>query len=274
MSIQIEKKLFYSIGDIKEIVQPLFKHFGATWFCIRRTYRDDGKSVLISTDPAANMAQDKEQLRLFPTSFERTIQLPRICTQEYLFSVWSDMGKLSSLYSENFGYTQQLGIFEQYDNYADRYCIASHIDNERFTENCLSQQELLFHFLAYWREQAKSILEQGYTHRRAMPISSLNSLSVSQEHFVQDTPIKHYYIYIADREISLTKLEMHCLVYLAHALPIKSIAILLGRSARTVENYQAKLRSKLACYTRHELVKLYWQKLHWQLPAIDLPQVM
>jgi DNA-binding CsgD family transcriptional regulator len=88
--------------------------------------------------------------------------------------------------------------------------------------------------------------------------------------FTQALKQTHYPLAIDGDEYQITAREMDCLYYLQRGYSAKLIARSLGVSPRTVEDHLARVREKLSCYNKTELLLKLGDSLAFYTPCINV----
>ena len=83
----------------------------------------------------------------------------------------------------------------------------------------------------------------------------LDEAEKSRKEFLRQTNIERYYLLNQEHDIYLTKREAECAVCAIEGATAKQVAKQLGISFRTVESHLQKIKAKLNCDTKDQLVE-------------------
>lgn len=131
---------------------------------------------------------------------------------------------------------------------------------------------------AYYREKDQAVLDGNYlcNHVETQRLSSgrdcrilINKVPLIDAKNLL-TGVIGSYVTIADphyhgtkstvlKNVSVTERQIECLVFLAKGYTAKKIASEMDVSAKTVQTHIEKLKLKLHCHTKNELLDIAWQ---------------
>lgn len=154
-------------------------------------------------------------------------------------------------------------------NYCEFFYFSGHKDEPLKNKLYLQHEDLLERFIFYFKDRAKRIIAAADRDRIKLPLSDkertvndLNDLSLFikndvsdlRKKFIRQTPIKHYYLPLGNREISLSDREIECLLLTVKGYSAADIAASLYRSSRTIEVHLANIKTKFRCRSKLELI--------------------
>jgi len=136
------------------------------------------------------------------------------------------------------------------------YFALNHDKNDSALLNLISNQDLLYKFIPYFREQANPLLAKAKKSLIKLPflnsetsIKSLNKINLTRKIFLSDIGLK--------KSPQISPQESEVLRYTANDLTAKEVAQRMGISYRTVEKYIYNLKFKLNCKTKAGLIRFY-----------------
>jgi DNA-binding CsgD family transcriptional regulator len=124
----------------------------------------------------------------------------------------------------------------------------------------VNKNELFHHFIKYFENEAKDILQDSTQLLMDFKSASENSLSNLQNNKLKEcvNSMEIKKLYITNREgeniTYLTRREYECLFLLCKGNSMKQIAHILKLSPRTVEEYLITCKTKFGVYNKFELV--------------------
>jgi LuxR family quorum-sensing system transcriptional regulator SolR len=183
---------------------------------------------------------------------------------------------LWSLNSENiiwqegekiFGFGNGVSICKKYDEYHDVYCFHSTKENSRINEFYITNINLLYQFISYFKEKATPLIKQSYLYSRQHNIivpkqycenykMAKDDDSKNLEKFVNSITTNNITIENDLKTIKLTHREMEILHWILQAKSSDEISKILNISTRTVESHVNSLKIKFDCFKITRLVVL------------------
>lgn len=249
-------KFLSSAGYIKQICKPL-QFFNIHLFTYLKKFKD-GTEINLSTDP--QWVSDYYDLSLYETSqyeaapgtYETGFKLWPISTDTSVFH----HGR--TYFDSNYGLTYCL----QQSDGCEFFFFSLSSDNYSMLEICLNNLDLLEKFIVYFKDKASELLKDCEQHKIIVP----GCVSETPQFVMSDKSIRTQFIqaiksskdnpfasWLYNHE-PLTKRETECL----HLLLIKPTTIelagALNISTRTAESHLDRIKSKLQCRTKQELL--------------------
>lgn len=117
-------------------------------------------------------------------------------------------------------------------------------------------QKIFRHFIFYFREQARLLLQIPEAERIKIPIQQdikPEEWSKPENKFLKSTDINRYYLDGALDKQYLTKREKECLNWCIEGKTAQEISLILGISIKTAENHIQKAKEKLNCFKQSRL---------------------
>jgi len=260
MKVKLRKnhKFLSSAGYIKQICQPLeiFKIHLFTYFkkC------NDGGQIYLSSDP--EWIHDYYDLSLFQTSEYESLSSLRSTGLQ----LWpADSGLLvfqhgREYYNSNYGFTI---CHQQSDGY-EFYFFSFSPENYPMLNICISNLDLIEQFILYFKEKAFSIIKECHPHRvftqdnvSSQKIEINSHLSYDSKDirskFMQAINANPLARWLNHYE-PLSKREHECLNLLLTAPTVNELSRILKISKRTAETHIERIKSKLQCKSKQELL--------------------
>lgn len=121
---------------------------------------------------------------------------------------------------------------------------------------------LLKHFILYFKEQAKKLIEESEKEKIIIPLKK--NLAEHFYHprkekiieFLKNTHIKRYYLDGKYSGVYLTAKEARCVYWLIQGKSAEEISMIENNSVRTVECHLENIRKKLNCYKQIQIVHI------------------
>ncbi len=249
--------------EIKAICQPLFKLFNLQFFRFLRVY-PNGTRINLCSDPdwtinyylkgLYNVAWFDSNPQLITHNFE-VIWDERAVNHDNRVGVEART-KYNIFHGVTFVrpgmYYYELYDFATYDE-----------ENNNVNEHYRSNIRLFEHFILYFKDQASEIIKFAAQEKiappepllaisPAAPLIQTDKHHYSAERFLVDTQVKRYYL----NEIYLTQRELECIYWLAQGKSAEEIALLLGRTQRTIDTHLENIRKKLNCSKMSQIIKI------------------
>ena len=260
MKINLRKnhKFLSSSGYIKQICQPL-EFFNIHLFTYLKKFHDGGQ-INLSSDP--RWICDYYNLSLFQTSEYETLS-PVHDIGLQLWPTDSDLLVFQhgrEYYKSSHGFTI---CHHQPDGY-EFYFFSFSPENYSMLNVCLSNLDLIEQFILYFKEKASSIINTCNSHKIFTTKNSFFPGVVVNNHLSCDSKsIRAKFI----RAINgnplakwlnhfepLSKREHECLNLLLTTSTVNEVANVMQISKRTAETHVERIKSKLQCKSKQELL--------------------
>lgn len=249
---------FSSSNEIGEICHPLNK-LNITSFNYVRTY-DDGTQVNLSNVPEwLDHFYKNEFYRIgafedHPSNYQSG------------YSLWPQLSgqKIFSDAREHFDIDHGITIIERYKKYCDFYYFGTRANNQGIINFYLNNLDLLKRFTFYFKDSAEGIIRKAekekiyipnhfteYEKEEGLVYDSENQL---RNDFLSNIPIKNIRLTGRYEGEVISDKQAGWIIYYIEGKTAKEIAKLLGLSHRTVEGNIERLKIRLNCKSRSELV--------------------
>ncbi|MDF2868078.1 MAG: hypothetical protein K0S11_1548, partial [Gammaproteobacteria bacterium] len=253
-------------NDIAQICQCINDAFGITYFSYVKAY-EDGTHFCIANTPS--------WLELFYSKLlDKTCAFARGSNLYGSGNVlWTTLNQ-QHIYGpakEYFNIDNGITLIRQTKEACDFYCFGSKPDNHTIINFYLNNLDILQHFILYFREKGKSIIEKAELDRQILPVFQRNlpkqldyTFEVAPQiraKFLADLSLEQYIL----ANVYLTKRETQCLWLLSKGQTAKDIGKRLGISNRTVETHLQHLKTKTNLARKSDLVSFATLEQNYQV---------
>lgn len=251
---------FFKYSDkVLAIVEPLAKYFGVEYFAYKRTYNNGEKLFLFSSNEVFENYFSKELFLLGnldgPTHF-----------YENSFDLWDSLPDPYGIYHNDlapFGIGNGISICKKQDEYCEFFIIASSLHNTQIKSFYINNFSILEKIIFYFQNNIKPILKKLENHKILLPY-------VGHQDYIQYQEQKRLHLentkcFITENlnilieqslniPVQLSKRELECIHYIMLGSTNRLIAENLEISTRTVEDYIDRIRRKLDCKNKLEII--------------------
>lgn len=240
--------------EISNICEPLYSLFEITYFNYVKLNSDGSRSIL--TDRPDFIVEYYNSSELLATKAISTMENSNKTTSR-LSSEFRDQP--SFIVARNqFNIDNGLTIIQPTNDGKELYYFGTTRENYDKTYFYVSNIDMFYRFIAYFKDKAESLIKKADAERfllllRESEEETLIDLEKIRNKFIEATSISRYFIN-QNLDTFLTKREAECLYYLSKADSAKKIGKILNLSPRTVETYLMKVKEKLNCKTKKELI--------------------
>lgn len=248
-----------SSHDIQQICNEILSSIGISYFNYIKIYSDGSRELLTNNAP---WIEHFYKNGLYKTSGVTDI--------EYLlpkgYFLWSELKNDDAAYSqgrESFNIDNGISFITKTTKSTTLYIFASTSDNHTINNFYVRNIDLLKRFILYFHDKAFSLITKSSQNKIYLPekqlihnrINEINITDEARENFINKTPINKFFILNKSDNVYLTKREAECAAYMLAGATAKQIAKKLSISFRTVESYFEKMKVKLNCPTKEDLIK-------------------
>lgn len=261
---ELYKHIAYrSHKDIDAICQPLRQYLKIDHFAYQRDVVDHERRLQLSLAPLCNNTKFME----FAVSYKRNTN-PAIYnvtakSQFYLLASFSpeyatDISKHVSIHNV---FCRQITVN---DNQREIFAFGSSENDPCLLNYYFNNIDLIDNFILYFREKAAKLLQQTWENKipsshPAIYLSENNVINEpnTRQAFLKAVTPKRYFIRDAfGNTVTIPAGEVNCLRLLIRGRSGKEIAAAMNISPRTVETYMERVKNRLSCYTRKQLLDL------------------
>lgn len=166
--------------------------------------------------------------------------------------------------NEGFNVYHRLCLTFNTPEYVEVFAFGLTKPSKNMVEIFMNHINVLEKFCIYFRETSWDLLEESAKHRirfdqtlEPVEFSDLNfKIDETYKDFFSDIKLQKYRLQTKNGNCFLTGREFECLLWSAKNKTAKQIGRLLSLSPRTVEDYLVKVKSKLNCTSKLELIDL------------------
>lgn len=245
---------FLSVGGhIKQICKPL-QYLQTHLFTYMKNFHD-GTQINISSDP--QWVDDYYSLRLHESSYFEGRP------EQYAsgFKWWhggSDLPVFThgrDYYNSHYGIT----LCQQVEDGCEFFFFSSGKENASMLDGYINNLDLLERFAVYFKEQAQSILRKCGKQRIVRQGNDKHIISeaegVRRDMLLASVGVDFKDVsLLLQRFTPLTPRENECLDYLLKESTTSNIAAAMNISIRTAETHIERIKNKLHCRTKNELI--------------------
>ncbi|MBA3661924.1 MAG: helix-turn-helix transcriptional regulator [Gammaproteobacteria bacterium] len=227
--------------EVKAICEPFFQEYQFNSFFYSRLY-DDHTSLLLTSHQNWHWHHLTKQYKVAPP-IPNVYLKDRFCYMPCPASPYQDvLHDIRSL----FNLDHPFYIFEHQVGFVDMYCFTVPAQYRDVYNFYLNKMHCIETFIASFQVQAKRLIIEADQHR--LILNDNNCSTFNSHTLLQPSSSLH--------EVSqvLAKRELECLYYLQKGRSFKEIATYLKLSPRTVEFYLQRVKKKLNCRTRSQLI--------------------
>lgn len=246
---------FLNVGThVNEICKPL-QHLNAHMFTYMKNFTD-GTQVYLSSHP--QWIEDYYALKLHDSSYFEGDP----SKYESGFKWWPEASDLPVFTHGRDNYNSHYGITycQQVADGCEFFFFSSGQENKAAMEVYLNNLDLLENFSVYFKESAATILRQcdrSRIHRQNNHhVDTAADLNMRRELFMRAIGgnNRNFDTFLMQFE-KLTVRERECLDYVLSASSTSEVALAMNVSIRTAETHIQRIKSKLVCKTKNELIK-------------------
>lgn len=247
---------FSSVAEIKELSSSLVK-LGLTYFTFDRTYQD-GTHLRLTNHGKWIETYYRDKL------YDRAVfeKDPRLFTNGHVFWDFLNREPIYSAAAEH-DIDHGLTIVEVHSLYSDFYHLGTQCDNPIPKQFLVAKLELLYQFIAFFKQKAKKIIEKAELDRFILPSSQRESIKAVEmdelkinntiTELIKDKTITKLYLGAELDNAYLTRREIDVLSLLMRGKKAKNAAAQLGLSVKTLEAQIKHIKNKLQCKTLFEV---------------------
>jgi len=237
--------IFYSASpDIAEIVKPL-KRLGISYFTYGRKYADGATFCLQDGNDALSVYYKNKHYLKGNTEC-------RIENYKEQVALWSTLPnqKVIDECTRAMGFDHGMFMFHPHEDYNEVFAFATFKGNEKIINTYLTEMETFLKFKQYFREKADPIIKKAEQQKFILPFNDELDIRSALENHDEN----HSVLLSTCDNKKLTKRQLECCLLLMKGKTAKDIALVLGLSHRTVEDYLNQIKIKLGCSNKTELI--------------------
>jgi DNA-binding CsgD family transcriptional regulator len=246
--------------SISQQLAPLCEHLkslGIHQFSYIKKFAD-GKRLNLSNCP--QWIDDYYNMDLYKSSLFEGLSLE----PQSKFDIWLGDYDLEIYRHGKMYYntSHSITITEANNKFSEIFLFATTPDNPHAINALANHIDLLYHFIAYLKDQGRKLFQEAEKHR--LILTDCNPLTDLQQNiqplndliskFYQSTRVYKYCLELQNgQKVNITDREIDCLSHLLQNRNASQTAKLMNLSRRTVESYLDNIRLKLACDSKSEL---------------------
>lgn len=155
----------------------------------------------------------------------------------------------------------ELSIYKRYSTHIEMWNFTTCKDNEQIVNFYINNITLFERFIVYFKNQASNVLDYTdndklLTRSNKIVLDNNNLHTRTKNHdFIANTTLD--YINTSAGKTHISSREVECLYLLSKGHTVKEIAQILDISPRTVDTYIERLKQKLQCNFKSELIQKF-----------------
>jgi len=254
INLQKNHKLLSASESIKQICKPL-QHLTTHLFTYMKNF-NDGTQINISSDP--RWIEDYYALKLYNTSYFENH--PSLYQQG--FKWWTEGSDLPIYVHGRDYFNSHYGITycQQVEDGCEFFFFSGAKEHPFVLDFYLNNLDLLEKFSQYFKDHAVSILKECNHHRiireQGTQMPTMIDTANRRNLFLQETGLLGQTLasFLSQFE-PLTRREYECLLHSMKELSTaEEVAAAMNISRRTVETHLERIKSKLQCRSKNELM--------------------
>ncbi len=248
---------------MRDLCAPLFKSFNITTFAYIRSYLD-GRMLHLSTNADWEKLFFENQFYNEQDCFHK-VRTSTVLKEfrKFILSGQPVGNHCEALHSFNIWNT--FSVYQKQKDYIEGWAFGTTRDHTQIVDLYINESNCLQKFILYFNENTKDIVDCSNQYKL---IKTVHNLSYEAEknkdgqgvaEFLENIKINKFSIPTKDGTKFLSKREAQCLAMLCEGGASKDIALKLGLSLRTVEDYINRIKNKTNCRYKNQMINTYHQ---------------
>lgn len=247
-----EQRLFESCHEVAEISKPL-QQFNIAGFNYKVNYFD-GKMFSICTDQKwLEYYFDNQLYTHIPKN------MLHICQNDFV--LWDELENNRIVESANseFQISHIISIVRRHKDRIELFNFSADKNNDMMNTWYINNLDLLMHFCNYFLGKYSQNIKKLPCYQPLQPKHNISTPEPTanlliKQHFIKQTKFKSWNGQLNGRNISLNYNEIYYLINLLTGKTSKEISYKMHLSPRTVEGYLSRLKKKLGCHNKSDLL--------------------
>jgi len=249
------------LNTIKKISDPLKEKFGITYFA-RQSVSNDGYWEILGNLPDWLDHSASKEFYQIDSSLIHPAHYKSGFIVNSSYSVPEHLKNLITETRDVYDIDHTLCIFEKTSKGGEWYFFGTSAKNHHIVNTYISQINAIYKYIPYFREEAKKILDQNLDFK-------INLSHLKNEDF--QSPLFKINLFAMKNGIDeilesfgkrISSREKDCLHLLVNGKTVKETAKILRLSPRTIEGYLNRLKEKVGCKHKRELLALLTEGVH------------
>lgn len=262
------KRNINASNELLVLCAELFRTTPITWFGYSR-FDKNRDLIFLSTCPELYRfyVDNKFHIAEFAhRDFDEMVSGSFFCK---LLESTDEEARLTELMQDQFGLSNFVNIIEKHDEYCDIYNFSSSIHADSLPNFYLNNIAFLHQYVKMIQPGVLEIIDRNELQPLAIPARHIHQKEGSCPEF-EGSPVtkkRHLRGLSLDDEgkvenrlaniALLSKREKECLTYIVRGYTSRQIAEKINLSFRTVENYTERVKVKLKCSRKEDLIRKY-----------------
>lgn len=150
-------------------------------------------------------------------------------------------------------------IYKKHNDIIEGWAFGTHKKNKRILDFYLNKKEILNHFIYYFNEKVKNLLNVDGQKNLIILDKNIGEISstleeINLQEYLEKTYIKYFFIEVDNKEVFITKRELEYLTYLLRGYSTKGIALNMDISPRTAESYFDTIKNKMHLKNKKDVI--------------------
>lgn len=255
--------IYTSHADIDKICAPLKKCFDLTLF----HYFKRHKNSVLDLSNNVSWTQHFYNQYLNKTAYRaNALDVSKQNYQDGYLIYSTSLDKSNAVWNDasiNFNIDHGIVLVEPGVDSCEFFCFGTEPKNPHMLNYYLNHLDYLRRFTLYFKDKASTFITKAEKTKIFLPEFSEPIFPLQQNTdkkllrtFMEETKVNHFKLKINATDITVTRRELDCIIYLFENKSAKQIAKILGLSFRTIENNINNLKIKLNCSTVSELINI------------------
>ena len=236
-------------NDVNSICKPLFECSPISFFSYGMTYKNDGSSCYLGSNPIwMECMLDKQFLKQY--------QLKCTIPQGYHMAenIAHDRFYISK---EILKVNSGLIVIKEFENCYESISFGTPLTTNTASEFYLNNRDLLENFILYFKDKAAGLIKESTRPQNLIATddhkSIISSDAVLANYNIGNIAVTRYFFNSGSSKNKLSQRETECLIYLLRGRTAKEIGKEFKLSPKSVEVYISRAQAKLGCDSRKDL---------------------
>jgi len=250
-----------SSNEVAQICNSVLLDIGITYFNYIKIHHDGSRELLTNNAPWID--------HFYKNSLYKSvaaIDIEHLLPKGYF--LWSELKADDPAYThgrEIFNIDNGISFVVKKKAETLLYIFAATRNNYTINNFYVRNIDLLKRFILYFTDSALSLIKKASKNKIYLPekqfihprkVMMPNMGVEKRSDFLRKTQIKRFYFINQENDLYLTKREAECVAHMLNGATAKQTAQLLNISFRTVESHLQKIKEKLHCFSKEDVVNL------------------
>lgn len=237
--------------EVKELVEPLLKSIGLSYFNYIKIYNHDCSRELLTNNPGWINHFYKQALFNSTAAVNIEHLLPRG------YFLWSELDDNDPIYLQGrdfFNIDHGISFITKREDVTYLHIFAANQKQYEMNNFYRGNLDLLQRFIYYFNDRGQHLIKEAEKHRIYLPKQqSINPNRINngllseeaREKFLKQTTVNQYFLLNISDKLYLTNKQAEFAHFLVRGYTSKQIAQRMNISSRTAEGYMVEVKNKL-----------------------------